>query len=73
VFALGAKAAANASVGVTPRVFRVNHGVASSRPHKHKRKLSTVASYCGCFGLSSTAISKLTVVPLTLVTVTVTP
>jgi hypothetical protein len=31
------------------------------------------ASYCGCFGLSSTAISKLTFVPLTLVTVTVTP
>ena len=31
------------------------------------------ASYCGCFGWSSTAIWKLTFVPSTLVTVTVTP
>ena len=37
----------------------------TARPHQ--------ASYCGCFGWSSTAIWKLTVVPLTLVTVTVTP
>ena len=37
----------------------------TARPHQ--------ASYCGFFGLSSTAIPKLTVVPLTLVTVTVTP